>query len=72
MDNCKNNCSTDGLDYVYSHFSGIYFMSTLVFLIYCGVLGLLKIKIFVPKPIVIPGFLFLFVVHTLYNKINIK
>jgi len=34
MDHCPT-CSQNGLDYVFSHFSGLYLTSTLYFLIYC-------------------------------------
>jgi glucose uptake protein GlcU len=34
MDTCST-CSKNGLDYVFSHFTGIYLTSTLYFLIYC-------------------------------------
>lgn len=35
MDNCNKECSQNGLDYVFSHFSGIYLTSTIYFLLYC-------------------------------------
>jgi len=56
MDHCTNDCSQDGLDYVYSHFCGIYLSSTFFFLLYCAILTFLKRKIFMPRQIVLPGF----------------
>lgn len=46
MDNCKNGCSQNGLDYVFSHFCGIYITSTLYFMAYCGIMS--------NKPVVLP------------------
>jgi glucose uptake protein GlcU len=57
MAHCNNNCSQSPLDYVYSHFCGIYLSSTFFFLAYCGVLTILKRKIFAPKEIILPAFL---------------
>jgi len=35
MNTCTDNCSQNGLDYVFSHFTGLYLTSTLYFLVYC-------------------------------------
>jgi len=53
MDNCVDNCSQNGLDYVFSHFCGIYITSTTYFLGYAALRGNRPI---VYPEIVLPGF----------------
>jgi glucose uptake protein GlcU len=53
MDTCTT-CSQNGLDYVFSHFSGIYLASTFYFLVYC--LATSNQPLFYPK-VTFPGFI---------------
>jgi len=53
MDNCTNKCSQNGLDYVFSHFCGIFITSTAYFLAYCALKGN---KPDVLPEIILPGF----------------
>jgi len=53
MDNCPT-CSRNGLDYVFSHFSGIYLASTFYFLVYCLVTS--NQPLFYPE-VTFPGFI---------------
>jgi len=54
MDNCKNNCSQNGLDYVFPHFCGIYITSTFYFLLYSIIK---KNRPLVSPEVAYPGFL---------------
>lgn len=53
MDNCNEKCSQNGLDYIFSHFCGIYLTSTVYFLIYCM---LKKNKPFINPELTAPAF----------------
>eukprot|EP01123_Difflugia_compressa_P006312 TRINITY_DN18499_c0_g1_i1.p1 TRINITY_DN18499_c0_g1~~TRINITY_DN18499_c0_g1_i1.p1 ORF type:complete len:307 (-),score=45.46 TRINITY_DN18499_c0_g1_i1:2-832(-) len=53
IDNC-DECSKDGMDYVFPHFCGIYITSTIYFLVYCIIK---KNKPALPMEVAFPGFL---------------
>jgi len=54
MDNCKDFCSQNGLDYVFSHFCGIFVTSTTYFLAYCVIK---RNNPFVLPQIILPAFI---------------
>eukprot|EP01127_Copromyxa_protea_P000410 TRINITY_DN10339_c0_g1_i1.p1 TRINITY_DN10339_c0_g1~~TRINITY_DN10339_c0_g1_i1.p1 ORF type:complete len:411 (-),score=79.90 TRINITY_DN10339_c0_g1_i1:26-1258(-) len=53
MNHCDNKCSQNGLDYVFTHFSGIFITSTLYFLLYVMVK---KNQPYINPEIALPGF----------------
>jgi len=55
MDNCIP-CSKNGLDYVFSHFCGIYITSTIYFMTYAILCPALNFKVFAPTEIIAPAF----------------